>query len=211
MVRPQKKSEALSETTKSFLHEIWIKENFGREKDIDNKYIEKGNYCEEDGIDLLTKKFGKLLLKSKKEYENDFILGHLDLETKDEVLDVKNSWDIWTFHKADGSNKDYQFQGLGYMNLTNKKKFCLCYCLCNAPEHLIVAEKRRKLYDMYGMEETPEYAEKEAEIEKNMVFDDIPETERVKIFEFEYDEKLFEQVKVKIFEARAYLNSIKSL
>ena len=210
MTNPRSKSEKLSETTKSYLNEIYIEELFGRKKDITNKYIEKGIYVEEESLNLIQSHYlGKLLIKNKEHFENEYIKGTPDVII-DRVIDTKSSWDIFTFSEADGNNKDYYWQGQGYMNLTKKKEFDLAYCLTNAPEHMIVDEKTKQMYKrgLIGLDGSIEFDEMENEIEKNMKFDDIPLEKRVKIFSFEFDDKAFELLKQRIIDSREYLNSI---
>lgn len=211
MTNARSKSEPLSETTKNYLKEIFIEEVYGRRKDITNKYTEKGLLVEEDSLNCITKHYGKLFIKNKDRIENDFIVGTPDIILADKIIDIKSSWDIWTFADADGSNKDYYWQLQGYMFLTGKTQADLVYCLNNSPEHLIVQEKRKQMYakGLVDQEGTPEFDEMEAEVEKNMIYDDIDLAERIKVFPFVYDPAGVEQMKVKIFEARAYLATMK--
>lgn len=210
MVNPKNKKELLSVTTKSYLRDIYIKEIYGREKDTTSKYTEKGLYVEEDSLGLMQQYYNRLLIKNKKTYENDYIKGTPDIVI-DRVVDAKSSWDIFTFYDADGNNKDYSWQLLGYMCLTEKVEADLAYCLNNAPEHLIVDEKQRQMYKrgLIGQEGNEKFIEMEAEIEKNMTFDDIPENKRIKVFSFNYDPekitKLYERIEI----CRDYLSQIK--
>ena len=54
MTASRKKSDPLSETCKSYLKEWIITERYGREKNIQSKYLEKGIAVEDQGITLLT-------------------------------------------------------------------------------------------------------------------------------------------------------------
>lgn len=199
----------LSKTTKKYLKDVWISEVYGRERDTSSQYTEKGLYCEEDGLNLAMDHYDTLLVKNKVELSNEFIKGTPDCLLKDKVLDIKNSWNIFTFSESDGSNKNYQYQGLGYMALTGRKKFDLVYCLCNAPEYMIVQEKSRRMWKIPNDPEA--IAEMEAEVEKDMTFDDIPEKKRIKVFSFDYNEEDMKRVYARIIEAREYLQSIKGL
>lgn len=207
MTEPRSKSETLSDTTKTYLRDIYIKEVYGRSKDISNKFIEKGLFVEEDSFDLMQLHYGKLLIKNKESFENKWVKGTPDI-VMDRIADAKSSWDIHTFFAADGTNKDYYWQGLVYMWLTKKKVFDLCYCLNNAPEHLIVSEKNRRMWGKGLQDGSIEMEAMEHEVELNMKFDDIPADKRIRVFTFKYNNEDVKKLKAKIKDARDYLNSL---
>jgi hypothetical protein len=94
MPKSRVKSDPLSQTTKSFLNEIFIKEVFSREKDISTPAMKKGTQVESDSISLVEKVTGKTLFKNNKQLENDYIVGTPDLRPGDDkiVKDIKSSW-----------------------------------------------------------------------------------------------------------------------
>lgn len=201
------KKPELSQTTKSYLMDIYIEEVYGRVKDTSSKYTEKGLYCEEDGLSLASDHFDKLLIKNTKKFENEFVSGTPDCLTLEPVLDIKCSWDIWSFLGAK-IKKEYYWQGIGYMKLTNKEKYKLVYCLCNSPEHLIVSEKSKAMYISGLAHDSEEWLIQEAQIEKNMMFDDIPVEKRIKVFDFEYLEEDYKKLVQRIEVARKYLQGL---
>jgi hypothetical protein len=210
MTEPRAKSEILSETTKTYLEELWIEAVYGRTKEIFNKYIEKGLYTEEDSLTLVQKHYGGgLVLKNKERFENEYISGEPDYIMGDRIVDVKSSWDMHTYFKSKGDNKDYYWQGQGYMMLKDKKKFDLVYCLNNAPIHMIVAEKNRMVYQKFLEEGTDAYDEMELQVEKNMMFDDLKPEDRIKVFNYDYDEAGINKLILKIMVAREYMNNLK--
>lgn len=210
MVDPRSKKESLSETTKSYLKEIYIEEMFGRKREITSKYMEKGTMVEEDSISLASSVLDVMLLKNEETLENDYIKGTPDLVFDSQVWDIKSSWDIWTFANADGENKDYYWQLRGYTWLMGLSKAKLVYCLVNSPAHLIEDEVRVQTYrrGMLGQEETPEFYKMEADIEYLMTFDDIDEKLRVKVFDYEFEEEQIEKLKERIEAARKYLSEM---
>lgn len=210
MTKPRNKTELLSETAKAYLLDIYIKEMYGRERDINNKFIEKGLYTEEESFNLIQNKLGGLVIKNTQTFENNFIRGTPDLILNDCIVDAKSSWNIHTFLSADGTDKNYIIQGNMYMDLKDKQFFKLAYCLNNAPEHLIVNEKQREMYKrgLVGLEGSKEFDDMENFIDKNMKFDDIDKNKRIKIFDFEKDEDLINKVYEKIVIAREYLNNL---
>lgn len=209
MCEPRNKKESLSETTKAFLRDIYIQEVYGRKRDTANKYTEKGLYCEQDGIDLAQKYYDRFIAKNKERKENEFITGETDIVLPDRTTDIKSSWNIFTFAESNGKDKDYYWQGQGYMTLWGKPKHDLMYTLNNAPEHMIVQEKSKRMWKIPNDPEA--IAEMEAEVEKDMTFDDIPEKKRIKVFSFDYNEEDMKRVYARIIEAREYLQSIKEL
>jgi hypothetical protein len=210
MVNGRSKSDPLSETTKTYLQELWIEEVYGRRKEISSKEIEKGNLVEDESIDLLSKLEDRFFNKNAKRYENEYFTGTPDIVEDDEVIDIKSPYDIWTFSKKDGNDKDYYWQGQCYMELTGKKKFRLAYVLTDVPLHLIEDEKRVLVYrlGLLGKEETAGYFEMEEQVEKNYTYSDIELKDRIKIFEFEYSDKEIEKAKQRVLECRDYLNKL---
>lgn len=214
------KSNGLSATAKSYLADLWIEEIYGRKKENSSKYTEKGLYCEEDGLALAGEHFNKILIKNKERFNNIYIEGTPDAITnfsypdKEEpvktVIDIKCSWDIWTFIDADLKN-DYYWQGIGYMNLVKSEDYKLIYCLCNSPEHLVSSEKSKMLYIKGYETESPEWADLEYQIDKNMNFDDLPNSKRIKIIEFKNSKEDYKKLIDKIKQAREFLNELNLL
>lgn len=175
------KTELLSETAKSKLVEIWIKERYGREKYIESKYMEKGLFVEQDSLELATKVLNiGFIPKNKEKYHNDWICGTPDA-VKPILIDVKSSWDIFTFASVtpEKAEKDYYWQLWGYGWLTGLTSAKLIYALTNTPEHITANELYRLSFKM-DEEATEKYR-------NNFVYDDIPEVDRVKIFDIVFD------------------------
>jgi len=204
MTNARKKDELLSETAKSFLRELWIEETFGREKldQLGNKYMRKGTMCETDSLELYERVTGKKYFKNQKTFTNEFIIGTPDV-AKGELIDIKTSWDIWTFATVDESQcrKDYYIQVLCYMWLKSFKKGTVVYALVNTPDTMIADELYRLSFKLDPDEDTEKYR-------CNYIFDDIPEKDRIKPFEFEYDEEIIEKIKERISFARDYLSEM---
>jgi hypothetical protein len=199
MVKSRTKGE-LSETTKAYLLELYIKEVWGREKTdtVGNKYMSKGTMCETDSLELLEKVTGKKLFKNQKTLDNLYLVGTPDV-TSPELYDIKTSWDIWTYATVDEkqARKDYYYQMLCYMALTGQNKATLTYCLTDTPDSLMHNELQRLTYYL-SEEEVRKY-------EKNYKFDDVPGNVRVKMFVFDYSEEDYQAVVNAIVEARKYL------
>jgi len=195
LVNPRSKKETLSETTKSYLRETWIKEAFGREKYITNKYMEKGTIVESDSLDLLKDATGGTYFKNKTHYDNDYISGTPDVVSKDEVIDIKSSWDIFTFAAVDEVKalKTYEAQLQGYMWLTGRKTSRLIYCLVNTPDQIMQHEI---------------YVLKLRHVIEDTENDDIDVKLRMKQYTINADEGFQYKLIDKIVAARDYMNQI---
>lgn len=205
---PRSKSEVLSETTKTYLKELFIELKYGRKKEIDNKFLQKGNLVEENSMTLLSEYTGNFFKKNESFFENDYCTGTPDIIFNNEIYDTKSSWDIWTFSDAELS-KAYEWQMLIYMWLTGLKKAHVCFCLVDTPAHLIVDAQRRYCWQN-GITnfESQEFYDICDQFEKNMTYSDIPTTEKVKIFSVDYDETKIELAVKKIDLCRNYLNNL---
>lgn len=214
MTEPRSKSELLSETTKTYLTEVYIGLKYGRNKEITSKYFEKGIRCEEDSITLFSRVSKEMFMKNEETLRNEWITGTPDIFRGDAILnaeyvpDIKTSWDIFTFfkHKTGTLEKDYYWQIQGYLWLTGAMHGSIAHCLVNTPDHLIEKEKSNFMY------KNPElgYEELEillAEIERNYKYDDIPIEDRVHIFEIERNDTDIERLKARIEDCRIYIHN----
>ena len=98
---------------------------------------------------------------------------------------------------------------MGYMWLTGATRATVAYCLVNTPEMLISDEKRKLMYKMGALTtESPEYVTACEELERNMVYDDIPLNKRVFTFDVLRDNDAIESIKIKVEKAREFLTQI---
>jgi len=209
MTQPREKAKKeageLSETTKTALREIWIEETFGRKKfDTSNKFTEKGLLCEQDSLELVTSVYKRGFLAKNKDFlVNRYVCGTPDV-LKPILIDIKTSWDIWTFAKVDEkkAKSDYFWQLLGYMWLLGRKRSKLIYALVNTPEDI----KEKELYNLTFKNITPE---EQIKAEANYCFDDIPCKHRVKMYNFKFEMEKIQELKRTLDASRAYLKTIK--
>ena len=185
MTKPRSKSEVLSKTTKSYLEE-WTKEQiYGVRKNIQSKYLTKGNEVEDDAINYASAEKGWLFAEKNEEYfEDEYFCGTPDVILEDKIIDIKSSWDCFSFPLFYNGipNKDYYYQLQTYMHLTGKHKAQLVYVLMNTPEELT-------------FEESHDYTE-------------INSKYRIKTFDIEYDEEVMQEMKLKVEQSREYINGI---
>lgn len=200
--------KGLGKTGQTFVQE-WMKEQlYGRRKEFSNKYTEKGNAMEDTSIEMVADFLDLgMLMKNEEFFEGEWCKGTPDVILADTVIDVKNSWDCFTFplFEKDVPNKDYYYQGQCYMHLTGRKHYKLIYTLTDTPDNLVEKEAKRWAWDNNNGEVTAEAYDR---IKANMTYSHLPIEQRIKIFEFDYDEAVIEKMAERVEECRAYLKSI---
>jgi hypothetical protein len=201
--------KGLGKTGETALQEWVIKKRFNRRPKFFSKFVEKGLRVEDLGRDLLNELQGTNYTKNDEYFENDFTLGFPDIVENDIIIDIKSSWDIFSFpmFESELPNKDYYWQLQCYMAMSGVKKAAIAYCLIDTPQPLIEQELRKLYYQSGGHAEdwNPEVNQ---ELAKNYKFDDIEKSERVKMFYVDYNEKAVELIKKRVLESREYLKSI---
>ena len=218
MVQPQAKAAKdageLSETGKAYLIKLYIEHKYGRVKDIYSKYLDKGKSAEEDSIALLSEFDGKDYQKNEEKIFNEHICGTPDLflgesiHNADEIIDIKTSWGLESFfdNLSKPVNPYYVAQLQCYMALSGAHTAWIAYCLVSTPFGLVEAEKKSLLWKMNVIsEDSPEYRKAAAELENNMVFDDIPVADRILKFKVTRDEEMIENIYKKVSKARDFL------
>jgi hypothetical protein len=149
--------------------------------------------------------------KNDQRFTNDFITGFPDIIDNDRIIDIKSSYDLWTFigNIPDKLDSLYYWQMQSYMWLTNTKSAVIAYCLVNTPESIIEQEKYYMLKKMdVATEENPEYVKEAMKIEFNMSFDDISIEERVLMFKVGRNEDDILRIQQKVERAREFLREL---
>jgi len=218
--KADKEAGNLSESAKTNLIDIYVRETYGRQTDISSKFIEKGLMVEEDSITLYSRVKKNFFKKNEEHLSNEFLRGTPDLftgksiDTADCIIDIKSSWDIFTFFRAKHKkiNPLYYWQLQGYMALTGAKKATLAYCLVNTPDAFIQDEKRKVFYKMnIATEDNEVYQEACKHLDLAMTYEDIPMEDRIAEFHIERDEAGIERLYQKVEKAREYLNQMAGL
>ena len=181
---PKSKEALISETSKTYVEE-WVKSQiYGVRKSIQNKYLEKGIEFEDQAIDKTIEWLDLgFVLKNKTRFEDEFFTGEPDLILEETVIDIKNSWDCFTFPLFENEipTKDYFYQLQVYMHLTGKRKAKLVYVLLNTPA-------------TYNTEEID--------------YSNIDKKYRIKTFDIVYDECIIEDLKDRILKIRTYIETL---
>jgi hypothetical protein len=185
---------------------------YGIDKFVTSKHIEKGIINEEQSLEMMKRVTGwdVDLSQPKKRYVNSWVIGEPDLVSNQYLVDVKNSWDGTTFpwFETDVPNKDYFYQLQTYMWLTGFKESYLIYTLTSAPEHLLFKEAEKLSYNLHSL---PKYHEKSFDemleigtklATQQLMFDHIDEHKRVKIFRIERNEAIIDSMRDRVEKAR---------
>lgn len=215
LTEPQSKADKeaglLSKTAQKHLLDVYIAEKYGRKKDIQTKQMKKGIEVEQESIDLLSMYLKMPFNKNEQRFTNDFISGSPDIIDNDKIIDIKSSYDLWTFigNIPDKLDNLYYWQMQSYMWLTGTKSAVIAYCLVNTPENIIEQEKYYLLKKMdVATEENPEYVKEAMKIEFNMSFDDIAMEERILMFHVSRNEDDILRIQQKVEKAREFLKEI---
>ena len=204
-----------------------------RTQEIKSKYLEKGIYNELEAIQLVNEVLQTNYKKNEVRLANDLITGECDVESEDEIVDIKCSWDRFTFLDSfRGDGTDYEWQLRGYMQLYEKPKASVIYCLTDKPDHMMLQELERAAYKYGG--ELPDmiaiqmvvnsYFDKSnferflemAPIDLNDKyvhraidnFVHIPKENRIKRFHFNYSVETNAKIGERVNDARKFLKTI---
>jgi hypothetical protein len=170
------KGSNLSQTCQTFLKEWYAND----QEQIHSKYLDKGNYVEEDNIDFAARVLGYgLLEKNIESRSDDYFIGCCDVDT-DVIIDVKSPWNRKTFlDSIEELDPNYEWQLRGYMRLYNKPKSILFYGLQNTPPEV-----------NYGNEVT---------------YDHLEESDRWFAFEVLRDEAIEQLIIERVIKCREWL------
>lgn len=216
--------DELSSGIKTHLDNVFRSQFWKRRRLLHNKFLDKGNICESDGLQLWSDIEGVYLAKNEEELENDYIKGTPDNRLKI-IRDTKVNYDMESFDNAK-LNSLYENQIKGYCWLDRKTKGELGYCLVNNPYHQLLDEKTRLWYKMGSPNDNElRWIEAVSQIERNMIFDiekwkdnypnydfvnekldfDVPKVMRFKKFEVELLPEDITLIKNRIIMCREYL------
>jgi len=201
--------KALGKTGENYCKE-WLKEQlYKRKKEFSNKYTEKGLILEDNSIDFVAEQLGYgFLVKNEIFFENDYFTGTPDVVLKDHVIDVKNSFDCFTFPLFEDEipNSDYFFQAQVYMELCGVDNYKLIYTLLDTPLNIIEREALNYCYRT-GFDFDDEILE---QFIKKMTYQEIQNELKIKVFEIKKDVEVIEKLKSRVIYCRNYIKTIKT-
>ncbi len=205
----------LSDTCKSYLIQAYVLSKYGRVREIQTKQMIKGTISEEESIDLFSVLEKKPYNKNTERLYNEYLSGCPDLfdgetiQTSTEIIDIKSSWDIFTFlsNVESPENDAYYWQLQGYLSLTGAQIGTIAYCLVNTPDSLIEGEKYNLLRKMdVATEEDPAFKKELAKLMANRKFDDIPMAERMLTYSIERNDEDIDKIFKKVEKCREFLS-----
>lgn len=196
-----RKGDAMGETSKTYC-ENWLKEQiYSRRKEIKGKYLYKGNQCEDESIEYVNGLWLTDYKKNTKFFESEHMTGTPDIIENELVIDIKNSWDCFTFPLFDTEiDKNYYYQLQCYMHLTGAKKATLCYTLMNMPEEMIEKEAYYNGVDILS--------DCYADFRAKYIYDSVASNYRVKCFNFDYEPLLIAAIETRVIECREYIKTL---
>lgn len=194
----------LSQTCITFLQN-WVNGYvYQRRIEVVTKYTYKGNKVEDDAITFASGWIPEMGLSSKNEehFENEYFKGTPDVIGDEYVFDAKSSWSHETFplYASEIPETDYEWQVLGYMDLTGKTHGMVVFVLMSMPDELLEKEARWKLGPDHSREQYLDFA-------RNYQYDDLPAYLRIKEYEISYDPDKIEAVKKRVLQCRHYIEN----
>ncbi len=202
-------SKELPQGAKTYCRDWFIEQLYGRKKEITSKYIDKGIHSEDACLDLVINQENlNYNEKNHESAENEFLTGTCDLKYDDLglVIDVKSSWDCFTFPFFDKEipNKDYFYQLQGYCALYGMDEAWLCYALVDMPTHMIEEEIYWKGKKEEGI--TEELADK---VYKDRIYSNIDPKHRLRTFKFKRDDDVLKEIYDRVKMCRIYIEKLK--
>lgn len=188
MTEPKSKSETLSVGAKTYIEDLAKEFVYGYQKVVTSKEMEKGTLVEPHSIALINDVCFTSYEKNTERRENEWLTGECDIYVPGvKIIDVKSPWSLATFPATvfAGQDKDYEWQGRGYMMLWNVDEFEINYCMVNTPDELIRFEDPSVHY-----------------------VDHIDPSLRLTRVPYKRDLSLEEKIKEKVEAAREYFNQI---
>lgn len=202
----------LSATAKKSLYKAYIQTKWGRSKEIKTKQMDKGKLVQDEIMEMMSFFEDKVYERNTERRFNEWIEGECDC-VHDIVDDYKASWEPETFipNLIEPVSKEYFYQGQGYMWLWDKREFRVIWGLVNCPEIILKNERSKLLWSMdVATDLSPEYLEAAKEMEKNLIYDDIPMEERIVIARIQRDEEIIKRIPEKVTKAREYLQELEN-
>ena len=218
-VRASGSSKIMSKSGKITLGvETYLKEQYnliarGFKDDFSSKYTEKGNWKEQDNLDVISntilKDYKFPIISNKETKSNDYIVGTCDIYLKpiSTIIDAKNNWSWKSFDDADLS-EIYEYQLRSYMSIWGCESAVLFYTLLNLPDHMISDMERKMFYseNKWATMESPEYIVACDLLRENWNFEKFDIKYRYKAFaikrDLDIEQKMFNSVK----SCRVWLN-----
>ncbi len=206
-----KRKDGVGQTFVTYLQEWLVYQLTGSLKEIDSKYLLHGIATEPQALERAGKYYGCKFEKNTTQLENEHFTGEFDSKSDSIVIDTKSSFTAQTFpYFMTKPPKGYHAQLQIYMDLTGLKKASLIYCLENG-----TIDEINALAWKYAKREAVENGLIDCEMEvhhyeqaeKQLNYDHLPDWMRIKVFEFDRDDKLIDTMKSRVEIGRSIIKN----
>jgi hypothetical protein len=197
-------------TAMAYIRDCWLRNTYGYEEPVVTNELLKGYACEDEIIGVLNRQVpGEFRTKNEESFEDSHFTGTPDIIGSEWVEDVKCSWSLKTFFDVRRHNPLYYTQGQVYLALTGRKFFRLAYVLVDTPFEIVQEEKKRFYFRFDCDESNPHYLEAVAKVESMHTPSRlVPESQRIKTFEFHRDEAHISLLRQRVEQAREVYASL---
>lgn len=201
-------------TAKNYIIDCWLENEFGASEPVLTPEMQKGMICELEALDLLSRQLpGGFRVKNDERKTNEWFTGECDTIAGDWIEDVKCSWNLRTFVKVQRPDPLYYAQGQVYMDLWDKPYFRVVHVLLDTPDRylgdLLDEERRRIVFKLPGGEDHPAYPIYEKQLHNLHKVSHIDESKRIKVFEFQRDDKYLDTLKLRVEQAQDVYRGMK--
>ena len=178
----------LTDTATSYIKSLVKAEIYKYDIEINSKYLDKGNNCENSAIELYNEYNFTNYEKNTVRMYNEWLTGECDINAPGMVIDIKCPWSKETFpatkeEAEKGCKKQgYEWQLRGYMWLYDKDESELAYCLMDTPDYLIEYEPNKSIHEV----------------------EQLDDSLRITSIKFKRDTEKEEKIKEKVISARQY-------
>lgn len=209
-LKSDKEAGKLSETAKTMVQAMWLKNTFGYREIITTEAMTKGLKMEQDSMALAqTVLGGPFRTKNRETFKNDYLIGMPDVLTTEYVDDHKTCYTLRSFFEAEMSKMN-KTQLDCYMALTGRKKARCIFTLVPNTDEAVIKECERVAWQ-YGRDyDNEDYIDHCTQIKANNdCIAKIPPAQRVKVFEFNYEQNAIDLLYSRIEAAREYYLTLK--
>ena len=219
----EKNGIVLSAATETFLKGIYIKERYGSrynlikaEKGEGVPQMVRGIKTERDAVDLLSEIDNSKYYIYKKQIENDYLVGKLDVidkptvEQATKIFDIKSASSIIDFFdKIDAHfTKSNMLQMQGYFAITGIDYGEIVHCLVGEPKS-VIEEQEQLLFNKMCPDgiKTDKFVKAWRLAKDSMLFNDIPKRDRIKSKIITRDDEAIDLIYETISTCRNWLQS----
>lgn len=201
--------KGLGKTGQSYLKQ-WLKEQFFKRRyEFSSKYVVHGKENENEALEMVKKYLNLDFTESDTQIfaNNDLFQGTCDVLTNDFIIDVKCSWDCFTFPIFENEipNDEYYWQAQIYMKLFDKQNYKLIYCLTDMHPSLIEKEAR-----YYARNNNLEFTEDIYDKFYNRyTYTGYELKDKIKIFDIQRNDADIEKIEKRVIECREFINNLK--